>query len=233
MLMADGWWLIAASNLLPMLPTPTRRELAARLPRLIIGLVLFGFGIAIMVIANLGLSPWEVMHQGISRHTGIPIGTVGIMTGIIVLLLWIPLKERIGIGTLLNVLLIGIVVDLSLLVLPTTVEIMWLRWALMLGGTVIIAFGSGLYIGAGLGPGPRDGLMTGLARRGINIGVARAGIEITVLVIGYFLGGTVGIGTVVFAFGVGPLVAVFLPMFEMKPLYRYQEKDPGKYEGAL
>ena len=216
-----------------MLPTPTRRELAARLPRLIIGLVLFGFGIAIMVIANLGLSPWEVMHQGISRHTGIPIGTVGIMTGIIVLLLWIPLKERIGIGTLLNVLLIGIVVDLSLLVLPTTVEIMWLRWALMLGGTVIIAFGSGLYIGAGLGPGPRDGLMTGLARRGINIGVARAGIEITVLVIGYFLGGTVGIGTVVFAFGVGPLVAVFLPMFEMKPLYRYQEKDPGKYEGAL
>ena len=216
-----------------MLPTPTRRELAARLPRLIIGLVLFGFGIAIMVIANLGLSPWEVMHQGISRHTGIPIGTVGIMTGIIVLLLWIPLKERIGIGTLLNVLLIGIVVDLSLLVLPTTVEIMWLRWALMLGGTVIIAFGSGLYIGAGLGPGPRDGLMTGLARGGINIGVARAGIEITVLVIGYFLGGTVGIGTVVFAFGVGPLVAVFLPMFEMKPLYRYQEKDPGKYEGAL
>ena len=216
-----------------MLPTPTRHELAARLPRLIVGLVLFGFGIAIMVIANLGLSPWEVLHQGISRRTGIPIGTVGIMTGVVVLLLWIPLRERIGIGTMLNVLLIGIVVDLSLLVLPTTVEILWLRWALMLGGTVIIAFGSGLYIGAGLGPGPRDGLMTGLARRGINIGVARAGIEITVLVIGFFLGGTVGIGTVVFAFGVGPLVAVFLPMFEMKPLYRYQEKDPGKYEGAL
>ena len=216
-----------------MLPTPTRHELAARLPRLIVGLVLFGFGIAIMVIANLGLSPWEVLHQGISRRTGIPIGTVGIMTGVVVLLLWIPLRERIGIGTMLNVLLIGIVVDLSLLALPTTVEILWLRWALMLGGTVIIAFGSGLYIGAGLGPGPRDGLMTGLARRGINIGVARAGIEITVLVIGFFLGGTVGIGTVVFAFGVGPLVAIFLPMLSMKPLYRHQENDPGKYEGAL
>ena len=216
-----------------MLPTPTRHELKARLPRLIVGLVLFGVGIAVMVVANLGLSPWEVMHQGISRHTGIPIGTVGIMTGIIVLLLWIPLKERIGIGTMLNVLLIGLVVDASLWLLPETIETMWLRWALMLGGTVVIAFGSGLYIGAGLGPGPRDGLMTGLARKGINIGVARAGIEITVLVIGYFLGGTVGVGTVVFAFGIGPLVAIFLPMFAMKPLYRYQEKDPGKYEGAL
>jgi len=216
-----------------MLPTPTKKELTARLPRLIVGLVLFGVGIAMMVIANLGLSPWEVMHQGISRHTGIPIGTVGIMTGIIVLLLWIPLKERIGIGTMLNVILIGLVVDASLWLLPETIETMWLRWVLMLGGTVVIAFGSGLYIGAGLGPGPRDGLMTGLARKGLNIGVARAGIEITVLVIGYFLGGTVGIGTLVFAFGVGPLVAIFLPMFTMTPLYRYKEPNPGKYEGAL
>ena len=216
-----------------MLPAPTRRDLTARLPRLILGLLLFGVGIAIMVIANLGLSPWEVMHQGISRNTGIPIGTVGIITGIVVLLLWIPLHERIGVGTILNVVLIGLVVDASLWLLPTTVEPMWLRWVLMAGGTVIIAVGSGLYIGAGLGPGPRDGLMTGLARRGINIAIARAGIEITVLVIGYFLGGTVGVGTVVFAFGVGPLVAVFLPMFEMEPLYRYKHRDEGKYEGAL
>ena len=216
-----------------MLPTPTRQELTARLPRLILGLVLFGIGIAIMVIANLGLSPWEVLHQGISRRTGIPIGTVGIITGVLVLLLWIPLRERIGIGTLLNVLLIGLVVDASLWLLPSSVDAMWLRWGLMAGGTIIIAFGSGLYIGAGLGPGPRDGLMTGLARRGINVAVARVGIEVAVLVIGYFLGGTVGIGTVVFAFGVGPLVAIFLRMFSMKPLYRYQETDPGKYEGAL
>jgi uncharacterized membrane protein YczE len=216
-----------------MLPTPTKQELAARLPRLIAGLVLFGIGIAIMVVANLGLSPWEVLHQGISRHTGIPIGTVGIMTGIAVLLLWIPLRERIGIGTLLNVLLIGLVVDASLWLLPDDIKTLWLRWGLMAGGTLIIAVGSGLYIGAGLGPGPRDGLMTGLARKGINVAVARVGIEITVLVIGYFLGGTIGVGTVVFAFGVGPLVAIFLPMFAMQPLYRYEEKDPGKFEGAL
>ena len=142
-------------------------------------------------------------------------------------------SERIGVGTILNVLLIGIVVDLSLWILPETVEMMWLRWALMLGGTVVIAFGSGLYIGAGLGPGPRDGLMTGIARRGINIAVARGGIEVTVLVLGWFMGGTVGAGTIAFAFGVGPLVAWFLPMLSLEPLYDYGEPDPGKYEGAL
>jgi uncharacterized membrane protein YczE len=158
---------------------------------------------------------------------------VAIITGVMVLLLWIPLRERIGIGTILNVMIIGPVVDASLWILPDTIEAVWLRWVLMLGGTVIIALGSGLYIGAGLGPGPRDGLMTGLASKGINVAAARIGIEVTVLIIGFFLGGTVGIGTVVFAFGVGPLVAFFLPMFEMKPLYRYQEKDPGQYEGAL
>jgi uncharacterized membrane protein YczE len=216
-----------------MLPTPTRPELKARLPPLIIGLVLFGVGVAFMVVANLGLSPWEVLHQGISFRTGISIGTVAIITGVGVLLLWIPLHERIGIGTVLNVLIIGPVVDVSLWLLPDQVDMMWLRWALMVGGTVIIALGSGLYIGAGLGPGPRDGLMTGLATKGINVAVARIGIEIAVLIIGHFLGGTVGIGTLVFAFGVGPLVAFFLPMFSMKPLYRYEEKDPGKYEGAL
>jgi uncharacterized membrane protein YczE len=216
-----------------MLPTPTRQEFKARLPRLIVGLVLFGIGVALMVVADLGLSPWEVLHQGISFRTGISIGTVAIMTGIGVLLLWIPLHERVGIGTILNVLIIGPVVDISLWLLPDQIEIMWVRWALMVGGTIIIALGSGLYIGAGLGPGPRDGLMTGLATKGINVAAARIGIEITVLIIGYFLGGTVGIGTLVFAFGVGPLVAIFLPMLSMKPLYRYQEKDPGKFEGAL
>lgn len=212
---------------------PTKQQLVARLPRLLVGLVLFGIGVAFMVAANLGLSPWEVLHQGISRNTGIPIGTVGIFTGIVVLLLWIPLKERIGIGTMFNVVMIGIVIDLTLWVLPETIEVMWLRWVLMLGGTVIIAFGTGLYIGVGLGPGPRDGLMMGLARKGFNVGIARIGIEVSVLVIGWLMGGTVGIGTVVFAFGVGPLVAVFLPRLSMPPLYDYNEPDPGKYEGAL
>jgi uncharacterized membrane protein YczE len=216
-----------------MLPMPTKQQLAARLPRLIVGLVLFGIGVAMMVVANLGLSPWEVLHQGISRKTGIPIGTVGIITGVLVLLLWIPLKERIGIGTMFNVVMIGVVIDLTLWVLPETIEMLWLRWVLMLGGTVIIAFGTGLYIGVGLGPGPRDGLMMGLARKGVNVGIARIGIELSVLIIGWLMGGTVGIGTVVFAFGVGPLVAVFLPKLSMTPLYDYNEPDPGQYEGAL
>jgi uncharacterized membrane protein YczE len=216
-----------------MLPMPTKNQLTTRLPRLLVGLVLFGIGIAVMVVANLGLSPWEVLHQGISRNTGIPIGTVGILTGIVVLVLWIPLKERIGIGTILNVILIGLVVDLTLWLMPETIELLWLRWALMLGGTVVIAFGSGLYIGAGLGPGPRDGLMMGLQRKGINVGIARIGIEVSVLIIGWLMGGTVGIGTVVFAFGVGPLVAVFLPKLSLPPLYDYDDPDPGIYEGAL
>jgi uncharacterized membrane protein YczE len=216
-----------------MLPMPTKRQLTARVPRLLVGLVLFGIGIAIMVVANLGLSPWEVLHQGISRNTGIPIGTVGIITGVLVLVLWIPLKERIGIGTILNVILIGIVVDLTLWVMPEAIDETWLRWAMMLGGTVVIAFGSGLYIGAGLGPGPRDGLMMGLQRKGINVGVARIGIEVSVLVIGWLMGGTVGVGTLVFAFGVGPLVAVFLPRLSLPPLYDYNDPDPGMFEGAL
>jgi len=218
-----------------MLPFPSRRELVGRVPRLLVGLTLFGLGIAMMVTANLGLSPWEVFHQGISRRTGIPLGTVGILTGIIVLLLWIPLRERPGIGTITNVFLIGIVIDLTLLVFPESVDTLWLRWALMIGGTVVIAIGSGLYIGVGLGPGPRDGLMTGLSRRNIPISLARISIEVTVLVAGWLLGGTVGIGTVVFAFGVGPLVAVFLPRMSLEPLYHYDlpPDGAGVAEGAL
>ena len=171
-----------------------------------------------MVVAHLGLSPWEVLHQGISLNTRIPLGTVGILTGIVVLVLWFPLRERPGIGTVANVLLIGLVIDITLYLAPDTVSSTWQRWALLLGGTLVIAIGTGLYIGAGLGPGPRDGLMTGLGRRGLPIGVGRAAIEITVLFVGWLLGGTVGIGTVVFAFGVGPLVGVFLPALSLEPL---------------
>ncbi len=203
-----------------MLPLPSRAELARRLPRLLIGLVLFGVGIAMMVIGDLGLAPWEVLHQGISVNTGIPIGTVGILTGILVLVLWIPLRERPGVGTIANVLLIGIVIDLTLWVGPDNVEATWARWALLAGGTFVIAIGSGLYIGAGLGPGPRDGVMTGLGARGVPIGLARAFIEISVLVVGWLLGGTVGVGTVVFAFGVGPLVGWMLPQLSLPPVVR-------------
>jgi uncharacterized membrane protein YczE len=199
-----------------MLPTPTRAELTRRLPRLLFGLLLFGWGVALMVVANLGLSPWEVFHQGISVRTGIPLGTVGIITGIMVLLMWIPLSERIGIGTVLNVILIGVVIDITLLVLPESVSSMWIRWMLLLGGVTLIAVGTGFYIGAGLGPGPRDGLMTGLGRKGLPIGVARFGIEISVLGIGYLLGGTVGVGTVVFAIAIGPMVAILLPRLTIR-----------------
>jgi uncharacterized membrane protein YczE len=194
-----------------MLPIPSRQELIRRIPRLVFGLVIFGIGAAMMVLSDLGLSPWEVMAQGISFKTGIPIGTVGILIGIVVLLLWIPLKEKLGIGTILNVFIIGIVIDLTLWFAPESVEGLAVRWLLLAGGILIVGIGSGFYIGAGLGPGPRDGLMTGIARRGVNIGLARFGIEITVLVVGWLLGGTVGVGTVLFAFGMGPLIAILLP----------------------
>lgn len=175
------------------------------------GLFLFGLGLAFMVIADLGLAPWEVMHQGISGRTGIPIGTVGILTGMLVLLAWFPIGERFGIGTLANVIFIGIVIDLSLWLLPDHLDSLAVRWPTMLGGLVLVAVGSGYYIGVHLGPGPRDGLMTGLSRRtGRPIGLVRAIIELTVLGVGWLLGGTVGAGTVAFAFGIGPLVQLFL-----------------------
>lgn len=194
-----------------MLPIPPWTELRARLPRLLFGLVLFGLGLAFMVVADLGLAPWEVLHQGISRRTGIPIGTVGIITGLLVLVAWIPLGERIGVGTIANVILIGVVIDLTLLVLPEQLDQLIMRWVALMGGLLLVAIGSGYYIGAGLGPGPRDGLMTGLNRRtGYPIGAVRAVLEVAVLIAGWLLGGTVGIGTVFFAFGIGPLVQFFL-----------------------
>jgi uncharacterized membrane protein YczE len=200
-----------------MLPFPSKSELVRRVPRLVLGLVLFGLGLALMVVADLGLGPWEVFHQGISDQTGIPIGTVGIITGALVLFLWIPLHERIGLGTLLNVVVIGVVIDLTLLVLeePSAAAA---QWTYLLLGLLAVGVGSGYYIGAGLGPGPRDGLMTGLARRGHSVALARTGIEVAALVAGALLGGTVGVGTILYAFGMGPLVAYFLPRLTVKPL---------------
>jgi len=178
------------------------------------GLALFGLGIALLLEANLGAAPWDVFHTGVSELTGVPVGTVIIITGIVLLLLWIPLREQPGLGTVLNALEIGIVVDLVLPLVPEPDNLV-ARFVMMLGGVVIIAIGSGLYIGAGLGPGPRDGLMTGLARRGISIRVARTGIEIAVMAVGVLLGGAIGLGTAVFAFGIGPLVQFFLPRLTM------------------
>lgn len=200
-----------------MLPLPPRQELRRRLPRLVWGLFLFGFGTALMVAADLGLGPWDVFHQGVSVHTSIPIGSVVILTGVVVLVLWIPLRERIGIGTLLNALLIGAVMDLTLIWLETPAATVT-RWVFLVGGVLIVGVGSGYYIGAGLGPGPRDGLMTGLAKRGWPIGLARLGVELIALIGGWLLGGTIGAGTVLFALGIGPLVHVLLPRMTMKPV---------------
>lgn len=197
-----------------MLASPSLPELRRRLPRLLLGLVLCGLGIATMVAAELGLGPWDVLHQGLSKMTGIPIGTVGIGVGVLVLVGWLPLRERPGLGTILNVLVIGVVIDVTLIWLRTPGPL-WQRWVFMLAGPVLFGIGSGFYLGTGLGSGPRDGIMTGLARRGLPVGAVRAAIEVSVLLLGWVLGGTVGAGTVVFAVAIGPIVHVALPRLRM------------------
>jgi uncharacterized membrane protein YczE len=165
---------------------------------------------ALMVRAGLGLDPWDVFHQGLAHHTGMTIGVASAVVGVVVLLAWIPLRNRPGIGTIANVIVIAVTVDASLAVLPTPTDLR-IRVALMLTAVLLNAISTVLYIGAGLGPGPRDGLMTGLvARTGLSVRLVRTTIEVTVLATGWLLGGTVGIGTVVYAFGIGPLVQVVL-----------------------
>ncbi len=191
-----------------MLTLPTSRR-TRRFGQLLVGLVFYGAGIGVMVRSELGLNPWQVFHEGASIQTGLTMGTITIITGVCVLLLWIPLKERVGAGTVLNVATIGPVLDLTLWLVPDT-GTLWLRIVYLVGGTVLVGIATGMYVGAGLGPGPRDGLMTGLARRGLSIRVARTFIEITVLALGWLLGGTVGLGTVFFAVAIGPLSQFFL-----------------------
>lgn len=215
-----------------MLPLPTADELRRRVPRLLGGLVLFGMGIGFMVRADLGLGPWDVLHQGVAERSGATIGTVTILTGVVVLLLWIPIRERPGLGTVLNVVLIGLVVDATLAVLDAP-EAMWQRVALLVLGIYAFGPGSGWYIGAGLGPGPRDGLMTGIARRGRSVRAVRTGIEITALAIGAALGGSVGIGTVLFALTVGPNVHWHLDRMTLpdaRSLRSPLEDPPGHIE---
>ena len=168
---------------------PPRPELPARLTRLYVGLVLFGIGVAMMVRADLGLSPWEVLHQGISFRTGILLGTMGIIVGFGVLLLWIPLRQKLGIGTVSNVIVVGLVIDLTLWQMPAQIATIMVRWLLLVGGVALVGLATSLYIGAGMGPGPRDGLMTGLADRGWTLGLGRVLLELTVLAGGWALGG--------------------------------------------
>ncbi|MEP7020850.1 MAG: hypothetical protein ABI808_09370 [Pseudonocardiales bacterium] len=184
--------------------------------QLFIGLLLYGLSGALQVRSGLGLDPWDVLHQGLAGHLGLAIGTTLILVGAAVLLLWIPLRQRPGFGTISNVVLIGVSMNLSLMWLPRVHAMPW-RVADMLGGVLLCGVATGMYIGANLGPGPRDGLMTGLARRtGRSIRLTRTSLELTVLVTGWLLGGTVGIGTVVFALAIGPLVHIFMPLFDVK-----------------
>jgi len=182
----------------------------ARTGALLVGLTGYGFSMALMIKAGLGLDPWDVFHQGLAGRTGLSFGLITAIVGVGVLLAWIPLRNRPGIGTVANVIVIAVVVDASLAVLPAP-SAMPIRIALMIGSVVLNAISTVLYIGAGLGPGPRDGLMTGLvARTGLSVRLVRTSIEATVLAVGWLLGGTVGVGTVVYALGIGPLVQLFV-----------------------
>ncbi|MEV0674325.1 hypothetical protein [Mycobacterium sp. NPDC050441] len=177
---------------------------------LLVGLCGYGVSMAMMVRAGLGLDPWDVFHQGLTRHTPLSLGMASAVVGVVVLLAWIPLRNRPGIGTVANVIVIAVTVDATLAVLPAP-SALPVRIAMLIGAVVLNAISTVLYIGAGLGPGPRDGLMTGLvARTGWSVRLVRTGIEATVLAVGWVMGGTVGIGTLVYAFGIGPLVQLFL-----------------------
>lgn len=177
---------------------------------LLVGLTGYGFSMAMMVRAGLGLDPWDVFHQGLARHTPMSIGIASAVVGAVVLLAWIPLRNRPGIGTVANVIVIAITVDVGMLLMEQPSS-MAARVAMMVGAVVLNAFSTVLYVGAGLGPGPRDGLMTGLVvRTGLSVRLVRTSIEATVLALGWLLGGTVGVGTVLYAFGIGPLVQFFV-----------------------
>lgn len=191
-------------------------SLGRRFVQLNAGLVLFGAGIGFMLESGLGVPPWDVLHQGLAIRFGLTVGTWSILVSFTVLLLWIPLRERYGIGTLLNAVIIGVMIDVTAAVLPAAAGL-GVAVPMLCLGIFLIGFGSGLYIGANLGPGARDGLMTGIARRGLSIRLTRWLLEITVLVTGWLLGGTFGVGTVVFAFLIGPLVQFFLPRWSIDP----------------
>jgi uncharacterized membrane protein YczE len=184
-----------------------------RLAQLYAGLILYGVSMALMVRPNLGLDPWDVFHQGVTRHVGLSFGTVVILTGAVVLLLWVPLRQKPGIGTVSNVIVIGIAADaaLALFAAPQGYPA---RFAMLIAGIVLNGVATGAYMGARLGPGPRDGLMMGLVgRTGLSVRLIRTSIELSALAVGWLLGGTAGIGTVLYAVSIGWLIQLFLPWF--------------------
>jgi uncharacterized membrane protein YczE len=197
-------------------PLPVTRRPLRRVPQLAVGLTLYGASMALQIRAGLGLNPWDVLHEGITAHAPWSFGATTAITGVLVLLLWIPLRQRPGIGTVANVLVIAAAVDAGLAVVPEQ-HAQAARIAMMAGGIVLNGVATALYVGARLGPGPRDGLMTGLAARtGRSIRAVRTGIEVVVLAMGWLLGGTVGVGTVLYAVGIGPLTQMFLPLVAVR-----------------
>ncbi|MCM2580321.1 membrane protein YczE [Streptomyces meridianus] len=226
-------------------PGPDRRPsafrgtgLTRRLTRLYLGLVLYGASAALQLRAGLGLGPWDVFHQGVARHTGLSIGTVSIAVGAVVLLLWIPLRERPGLGTASNVVVVGLSLDATLLLAPEPRAAV-LRAALLGFAVALNGLATGLYISARFGAGPRDGLMTRLHEiTGRSVRLIRTSIEVTVLACGCLLGGSAGVGTVVYALAIGPLAQVFLRIFGFtsrpgRPRRRRQEGKPGSYARAI
>ncbi len=204
------------------------RRLPRRLVQLFLGLALYGVSLAMLVRAGLGLAPWDVLHQGIAAQLDVSIGQVLIAVSFVVLLLWIPLRERPGFGTIANAVLVGVFVDLTLLVLEDAAG--WpLRLALLLAGVALNGIATALYIGARLGAGPRDGLMTGLVRRtGRSVRLVRTSIEVLVLAVGWLLGGTVGVGTVLYAVAIGPIAHALLPVLEVR-----SSQPPGPAAGLV
>jgi uncharacterized membrane protein YczE len=199
---------------------------ARRLGQLFAGLALYGFSAGLLLLAGLGVGPWDVLHQGLSRQLGLGVGTWAIIVGAVVLTLWLPLRQRPGLGTVSNVVVVGAVIDLTLALVPAPVGIVS-RVAVMLAGVLLNGVATGAYIGAGLGPGPRDGVMTGLAARGHSIRAVRTGMELTVLVSGWLLGGTVGVGTAVYALAIGPLAHVFIPLLRVNDKFAQGANAPA------
>lgn len=184
-----------------------------RITQLLIGLAMYGISLAMFIRAGLGLDPWDVFHQGVSEKTGFSIGVVVIAVSFLVLLLWIPLRQMPGIGTIANAVLVGLFADLGLWLIPEFTHLGG-QIAMLAGAVILNGIASACYIGARLGPGARDGLMTGLVRRtGWSVRLVRTGIEVVVLAVGFLLGGSVGVGTVVYALAIGPIVQVLLPKF--------------------
>jgi uncharacterized membrane protein YczE len=199
------------------LSTNSPGRVGRRLIQLYAGLALYGMSSALLVEAGLGLEPWGVLHQGLAERTGLSIGVVSIIVGAVVLLLWIPLRQRPGLGTVSNVFVVGLAMDGTLALVPES-HALTVRIPLLLGGTLLNGAATGLYIAARFGPGPRDGLMTGLhTRTGRSIRLMRTVVEVTVVASGFVLGGTIGIGTLLYALSIGPLAQLFLRVFAVPP----------------